>query len=150
MVITDVRDCQVRDSSREVAARELFELATVGLGVAAATPEPRLRFAQAYLASLRAGAAVVAVRSPATTPSRVTSVWNLLARRAPELAEWAAFFQAGSARRFLVIRGVEAVTTRQADDLLRDSVCFVGHVGEHLGFTVAGLAQVADRLVVSG
>ncbi|MEI8081717.1 MAG: SAV_6107 family HEPN domain-containing protein [Actinomycetes bacterium] len=150
MVTMDVRDCRVGNGSRESAARELFLLATTGLSVAAAAPDPACRFAEAHLAALRAGAAVVAVRAPASQPSRVTSVWALLARRAPELAEWAAFFEAGAAKRFLVLRGVDVVSTRVADDLLRDSVCFVGHVGEHLGFTVTGLAQVADRLVVSG
>lgn len=131
------------------AARELFDLASQDLVLAAAAPAPHQRFVAAQLAALRAGAAVVAVRAPGSKRGKAVNVWDLLAHEAPQLAEWAAFFQAGAARGQLVVSGFAIVSSREADDLLRDAVTFVQLVGDLFGFFVPGLAQVADRLVVS-
>ncbi len=60
----------------------------------------------------------------------------LLAEVAPELAEWAAFFSAGAAKRAAAEAGsVRAVTEREADDLVRDADRFLGLVEESLGLT---------------
>lgn len=142
-------DLTAERAARMGSARELFELAVEGLAMAAGPTRSSQRFSVAYLAALRAGAAVVALGSPAARPRQAASVWSLLARLAPELAEWAAFFEAGAPKRSLVARGTVVVSAREADDLLRDAVTFVGRIGDLLGFPAAGLAQMADRLAVS-
>ena len=53
---------------------------------------------------------------------------------APELAEWAAFFAAGAAKRAAAEAGSRrAVTEREADDLVRDADRFLALVEESLG-----------------
>ena len=60
----------------------------------------------------------------------------LLAEVAPELAEWAACFSAGAAKRAAAEAGsVRAVTEREADDLVRDADRFLTVVEESLGLT---------------
>jgi len=60
-----------------------------------------IRYASAHVAALRAAAAVLAVRAkPAASRRPVQrNVWVLLAKVAPELGEWAAFFAAGAPKR---------------------------------------------------
>ena len=80
------------------------------------TVQDGLRYATAHLAALRAAAAVLAVRAqPAPgRRSRMTSVWALLTRVAPELEEWAVFFAAGAAKRAAAEAGISrAVTARR-------------------------------------
>ena len=63
------------------------------------------------------------VRPPIRRP---TSAWALLTGVAPELAEWAAYFAAGAAKRAAAEAGIRsAVTAREADDLLRDTTIFL-------------------------
>jgi hypothetical protein len=114
-------------TSRSVA--ELLGAARAALLVAALEQRPDQRYVGAHVAALRAAAAVLAVR---TRPMRgrtggagPRSAWMLLGRVAPELGEWAAFFAAGANR--------ETVTTRDADDLLRDAETFVALVETTLG-----------------
>lgn len=110
---------------------ELIRLARQGLDEAAVTPQDGLRYATAHLAALRAAAAVLAVRAqPAPNRrNRMTSVWALLTRVAPELEEWAAFFAASAAKRAAAEAGISrAVTAREADDLLRAAAQFTGMV----------------------
>lgn len=104
-------------------APSLLSQAERGLAAAAVDPEPAQRFAHAYLAALRAAAALLAVRGrPHRANSRPMSVWTLLASVAPELREWAAFFASCSATRASVQAGItRAVTPRSADDLVRQS-----------------------------
>lgn len=137
------------DRPQMSAARELFDLASQGLAAAASAPQPHQRFVAAQLAALRAGAAVVAVRAPGPNRGQAANVWEILAHEAPQLAEWAVFFETGAARRQLVASGFAIVGSREADDMLRDAVMFVELVGDLFGFFVPGLAQVADRLVAS-
>jgi len=79
------------------------------------------RYAAAYLAALRAAAAVVAARAkPNARRRRPLPVWALLAALVPELGDWASFFAAGSRTRAAVQAGVtRLVTDRDADDLVR-------------------------------
>jgi hypothetical protein len=91
------------------------------------------RYAAAHLAALRAAAAVIADRGrPAARRSRVISVWVLLPQVAPEFAEWADFFAAGARKRAAAEAGIDAVTHREADDLVRDADAFLSRVCEVL------------------
>jgi hypothetical protein len=91
----------------------------------------------AHLAALRGAAAVLAARarpsSPAAARRGPRSAWALLAQAAPELAEWAGFFAAGAGKRAAAEAGLDAVTTREADDLLRDVETFLALVDTTLG-----------------
>lgn len=114
------------------SVRLLLGQARQGLCDAEYTPDPVERFLQAYLAALRAAAAVLALRAQPRRRTRPTSVWVLLAPLAPELAEWSAFFAATSATRAAVKAGVpRLVTARQADDLVRQAGTFLG-LAEHI------------------
>jgi hypothetical protein len=117
------------------AAYELVDRAARGLAAAQAARSPGDRYVSAHLAALRCAAAVLAVRG---RPSRrgPMNVWAVLPRVAPELTEWAAFFAAGASRRAAVEAGrPEAVTVREADDLLRDAQTFARLVAGLLGIS---------------
>lgn len=94
------------------------------------------RYAMAHLAALRTAAAVLAARTVVEPSARRQSrnAWVLLARVAPELEEWAAFFAAGAGKRAAAQAGItSAVTTREADDLLREADTFLGVATSMLG-----------------
>ena len=92
------------------------------------------RYVAAHLAALRSAAAVLAVRGRPTRRGRPRSVWEVLPSVAPELGEWASFFDAGAARRSAVEAGRdEVVSTREADDLVRDAEAFLLLVQSTLG-----------------
>ncbi|HEY8473701.1 MAG TPA: SAV_6107 family HEPN domain-containing protein [Natronosporangium sp.] len=117
---------------------ELLRLARQGLDEAARTSQDGLRYATAHLAALRAAAAVLAVRAQPVpgVRNRVTSVWALLIRVAPELGEWAGFFAAGAAKRAAAEAGIpRVVSARDADDLLRAAEQFTALVEASLGQT---------------
>ena len=109
------------------AALALLRQAAEGLAEAHRRPEPLMRYPAAYLAALRAGAAVLALRArPAPRRRGSRSVWTLLGDVAPELGEWAAYFASCSATRAAAEAGIERlVSTRDADDLLRQSEQFL-------------------------
>lgn len=127
------------------SAYGLCRLATESLERAASQPRPPERFHSAHVAAMRAAAAVIAVRARASS-SQMSSVWELLRRSAPELSEWAAFFH-NAARSHSTQGATPGVTSREADDLLRDAVSFVGIVEQMLGISAPGLAGVGQRLV---
>ncbi|MGZ4552021.1 MAG: SAV_6107 family HEPN domain-containing protein [Mycobacteriaceae bacterium] len=107
---------------RASSAAHLLEQAASGLEQARHAGTPTSRFAQARLAGLRAGAAVLATRAApsrlaAPMRSRPSSVWALLAHVAPELGEWSAFFASYAA--------TQSITARDADDMLRQSEQFL-------------------------
>lgn len=113
-------------------------------------PSSGERFAQAQLAALRVAAVVIALRTQPRPDGRPTDVWALLARVAPEYAEWAGFF-ALTQPRSVAVRAALAehrpapVTVRQADDLLRDAQVFHGQVARRL----LALAATAEEAAVS-
>ena len=115
------------------AALRLLRTAYWGLQEAAATTAAAERYATAHLAALRAAAAVLAARArPAR--ARPINAWELLARIAPELGEWATFFAAGAGKRAAAQAGLPGVVTaREADDLLRDVELFIAAVAQALG-----------------
>lgn len=101
-------------------------------------PVPGDRYVAAHLAALRAAAAVLAARAQPSMgrPRRPTSAWVLLSALAPELAEWAAFFAAGAAKRQAAEAGAAtAITLREADDLVRDAGMFLQVVETTVGLT---------------
>jgi hypothetical protein len=108
------------------AAVQLIEQASRALGEAAGSTDARERYATAHLGALRGAAAVLAARTrPESGRRRPRSAWVLLEQVAPELGEWAAFFDTTQARRDAV-RGGAWVSAREADDLLRDAQAFLG------------------------
>lgn len=114
------------------AAVGLLRQATEGVAEAHELPDPLRRYPAAYLAALRAAAAVLAVRAaPAPKRRASRSVWSLLADVAPEFDEWAAFFASCSSTRSAAEAGIaRLVGQREADDLLRQTEQFVGLVGK--------------------
>ncbi len=143
--MTLVRPPQSRQSkSRPAAATGADRLmlgARLALAEAAAAADAGERYAAAHLAALRAAAAMLAHRAqPTVTRSRrPTSVWALLTSVAPDLAEWAAYFAAGANKRVAAQSGMRGVvSTREADDLLRDVTEFLGLVESGLGMLPIG------------
>ncbi|OLF16856.1 SAV_6107 family HEPN domain-containing protein [Actinophytocola xanthii] len=114
-------------SNAPESALTLLVQAERGLTEAAVESDAAQRFAQAYLAALRAAAALLAMRGrPHRARARPMSVWTLLASVAPEMREWAAFFASCSATRASVQAGItRAVTARSADDLVRQTGQFL-------------------------
>jgi SAV_6107-like HEPN len=110
--------------------------AAESLSEATTTGDVPTRYACAHVAALRAAAALLAARAQPASPRarRQKNAWVLLSEVAPELAEWAAFFSAGAAKRAAAEAGsTRAVTEREADDLLRDADRFLGVVEQSLG-----------------
>ena len=92
------------------------------------------RYAAAHLAALRAAAAVLAARGRSSgRRSRVLSVWVLLPQVAAELGEWADFFATSARKRAAAEAGLDCVTHREADDLVRDADAFLSRVSAFLG-----------------
>ncbi len=120
--------------SSAVPAGTLLGLAGRGLVEACTAATPGERYAAAHLSALRAAAAVLACRARPGKRTRPTSAWVLLADVAPEFAEWAAFFAAGAQKRAAAEAGLpSAVTSREADDLVREAQAFLTTVQSFLG-----------------
>jgi hypothetical protein len=110
-------------------ALALLRQAAAGLAEAHRDDDPLRRYPAAYLAALRAAAAVLAVRAEPAPRGAGRNVWDLLTRVAPELGEWAAFFSSCSGTRAAAEAGIERlVSRRDADDLLRQAEQFVALV----------------------
>ncbi|MFD9702218.1 SAV_6107 family HEPN domain-containing protein [Lentzea sp. NPDC059081] len=109
------------------SALALLRQARDSLAESERAQDPSERFATAYLAALRAAAAVLALRGrPHRGRSRPTSAWVLLASMAPEMSEWATFFASWSSTRAAVLAGITRyVNARTADDLVRQTEQFV-------------------------
>ncbi|WP_270889140.1 SAV_6107 family HEPN domain-containing protein [Pedococcus sp. 5OH_020] len=88
------------------------------------------RYVQARLGALRAAAALVAARTTPDGRSGPRSLWDLLPSVAPELSEWARFFE------LVATRERHQLSAREADDLLRQSEVFVDLVCRSLGLPV--------------
>jgi hypothetical protein len=113
------------------ATIDLLASAQHSLLTATVSTRPGERYAAAHLCALRAAAAVVAHHGKPRS-RQVRSVWDLLARRAPEFGEWAAFFAAGARKRAAAEAGLPSVTLREADDLVRDAQRFLDQVRNRL------------------
>lgn len=98
------------------------------LGAAEAAPTPGQRFLLAHAAALQVAAWVLTQRRARV--SGRPGVWAVLVRVAPELGEWAAYFEALALKRRAVEAGaVGLVTGREADDLIRDAHAFARAAG---------------------
>jgi hypothetical protein len=119
------------------AALTLLRTARQGLAEAAGERDPGTRYIGAHLAALRAAAAIVAARGEpgsAARRRRPRSVWELLPQVEPALAEWAAFFAAGAAKRAAAEAGLpRAASAQEADELLRDASTFLTVAERALG-----------------
>lgn len=114
------------------AVRDLLADAGRGLGRAVCAVDVADRYAAAHLAALRAAAALIAARARPTRGRR-GSVWQLLPTVAPDLAEWAAYFAAGSAKRQAAQAGISRlIPAREADDIVRQASAFLGLVEREL------------------
>jgi hypothetical protein len=111
------------------SALGLLTSARRGLVEAEGASDPGAKYVAAHLAALRAAAAVVTARADPGARRRRSaphSVWELLPRVEPALAEWAAFFAAGAGKRAAAEAGLSrAVSASEADDLLRDAETFL-------------------------
>jgi SAV_6107-like HEPN len=108
--------------------RDLLVQARRALDEAAAYDRPAQRYATAHLAALRTTSAVLAARAGPGRSRRggPRDAWSLLVEVAPELGEWAIFFAAGAGKRAAAEAGIRgAVTSREADDLIRDVATFI-------------------------
>ena len=120
--------------SASSASADLFTSARRSLAEASVAVSPGERYVAAHLAALRAAAAVLANRStPSSRRSRVRSVWALLPRAAAEFSEWAEFFALTARKRAGVDAGLDCVSAREADDLLRDAEAFLVRGAAHRG-----------------
>lgn len=133
-VITPPAPPAARTSTRSTA-HELVDASRRSLIEATVATTPTERYAAAHLSALRAAAAVLADRGrpQARRTRQVQSVWSLLPRVAPELAEWAAFFAAGARKRAAAEVGIPCIAHREADDLVRDADQFLAQVCACLG-----------------
>ena len=115
------------------AVLELVDRSRASLVAACRTGSVSDRFVEAHLAALRAAAALLAARSRPSRRSRLRSVWEVLPEVAPELTEWAVFFASTAQQRAVLERGARVPTTREADDLLRQSETFHSLIRACLG-----------------
>jgi HEPN superfamily protein len=119
------------------AALSLLRTARQGLAEADAEGDPGTRYICAHLAALRAAAAIVAARGEPGSGARrrrPRSVWELLPQVEPALAEWAAFFAAGAAKRAAAEAGLpRAASAQEAAELLRDASTFLTVAERALG-----------------
>ncbi|WP_446663941.1 SAV_6107 family HEPN domain-containing protein [Flexivirga sp. B27] len=112
---------------------DLVDRTRVGLLQACHAGTADERYHLAHLAALRAAAAVLAADARRTPGSGPRNVWAVLPTVAPEFAEWAEFFAGTARRRSRIDRGVVVVSTREADDLVRQVETFLELVLGHLG-----------------
>ncbi|MDN5724481.1 MAG: chromosome segregation protein SMC [Propionibacteriales bacterium] len=100
------------------------------------------RFLSAHLAALRVAAIVLSCTTlrlrreqrMGRVGSRPVNVWQVLSRAAPEYGEWAAYFAATQHKRDAVRAGARGVvSTREADDLVRDAQGFLALVEDRWG-----------------
>ena len=130
-IIRPHKSSQCRDGARNCpySGEIRLEHAHRGLLDAEYATHPVDRYAHAYLAALRAASAVLATRAQPGRRSRPTSVWTLLTRLTPALAEWSAYFASASATRSAAEAGARhLVTQRDADDMVRQAGQFVALV----------------------
>ncbi|GAB3143352.1 SAV_6107 family HEPN domain-containing protein [Amycolatopsis stemonae] len=128
------------------AAAGLLTQARRGLAEAERETDPVEQFVGAYLAALRAAAAVLAARGrPHRGRARPASTWVLLDSVAPELREWSAFFASNSAARAAAQAGITGkVSAESAAQLVRAATPFLELVRRLVhGLPITGEAHVA-------
>lgn len=128
---------------------DLLDRSRHSLLMACQSSDTTTRHQHAQLAALRAAASILATQRHAARRASLRpdvtgphSLWQLVPSLAPELAEWAGFFEAVTTRS----SGPGPVSAREADDLLRQAEIFLDLVCRHLGLPAQAQAQ-ADLLV---
>lgn len=115
----------------------MFAQARHELAEAVTASHPYDRYTGAHLAAIKAARTVVDARQMPVAPGRrqrPSTVWDLLYRSAPELADWAAYYAGGATRRAAALAGLpNAVTDAQAAELVRQTEVFLGVVAGMLG-----------------
>lgn len=105
---------------------DALDRAQTTLRRAALAETPAERYALAHVAALRTAAAILAARARPVARRGPRNAWSVLAKVAPDLEEWAAFFAAGAGKRAAAEAELPgAVSRREADDLLRDAERFL-------------------------
>lgn len=113
------------------AAAELLQSAWQCMRYAERVADANLRFSLAHRSALRAAAAVLAVRTrvapvgAAPEMSRPQNAWLLMQAVAPELSEWAEYYMSATPMKQAAESGAPVITTRMADDAVRDAVQFI-------------------------
>jgi len=105
---------------------------------------PPERYRGAHVAALRGAAALLAMRArpSAADRHRPTSAWVLLDRLAPELRDWSTYFADSARRRAAIESGsITAVSSRDADDLLRAAGEFIAVVDRMVGVLQLSVAS---------
>lgn len=119
-----------------VAVRELMESAWQCMCHAETVDDVNVRYSLAHRAALRIAAAVLAVRAhpenshgmstrARARQARPQSAWVLLRKVAPELGEWADYFASHASIREAAEAGSPSITSRMADDAVRDAAAFM-------------------------
>lgn len=91
------------------------------------------RYLTAHRAAGQVAAVVLAMRCRPGARRGRRNAWRLLAEVAPELAEWAGFFLALQGKCEVLRAGANnLVSTREADDLVRDASTFHDQVAGRL------------------
>ncbi|WP_432559181.1 SAV_6107 family HEPN domain-containing protein [Granulicoccus sp. GXG6511] len=97
------------------------------------TDRPAERYLTALLAVGQVAAVIIGARLDRAKPQR-RNLWQVVVEIAPELGEWAAYFHALQGKRDAVRAGaISLVTSREADDLVRDAHAFADLVEQRLG-----------------
>jgi SAV_6107-like HEPN len=117
-------------ASSAQASLELLDRSRHSLLEACHSREIGRRHLHAQLGALRAAAAVVAARATPGGQPGPRSLWELLPSVAPELSEWAGFFE------LVASRPAPSVSAREADDLVRQSEIFLDLACRTLGLPV--------------
>ena len=112
--------------------RSELNRARATLVAAELTERPAERYLTAQLAAGQVAAVVIGARVSRPRPQR-RNVWQVVRDIAPELGEWAGYFHAVQGKCDVVRAGASAiVTSREADDLVRDAYAFADAVEQRL------------------
>lgn len=108
--------------------------------------DANLRFSLSHRSALRMAAAVLAAHLPTlgsrepAPPAGTPSVWVLVCRVAPALAEWAGYYSRQTGLKQAAEAGSPVITSRMADDAVREACQFI-----HDAVTVLGSAAAQRR-----
>lgn len=113
---------------------------------------PAQRYIAAHRAALQVAAVVLALRAQPNSRPGLRNAWQLVAQVAPEYGEWAGYFHALQHRREIAQGHPGVITSREADDLVRDAGEFLAVLERRLDRCsviarpqTAGRAQRAER-----
>jgi SAV_6107-like HEPN len=108
------------------ASRDLFHSAWQCMRYAERVGDANLKYSLAYRSALRSAAAIVAMCArPDARTAQTRNIWNLLSVTAPELREWSNYYAMQAPLRDAAESGDTSITTRMADDSIRDAVKFI-------------------------